>query len=58
LPFLSLLQSLLGDQLMAYIETRDGASEIYREENYRYVAIKYSVRGRDLGGAVKRPSRR
>jgi len=43
---------------MAYIETRDGASEIYREENYRYVAIKYSVRDRDLGGAVKRPSRR
>ena len=33
-------------------------AEIYREENYRYVAIKYSVRDRDLGGAVKRPSRR
>ncbi len=43
---------------LSNIETRDGASEIYREENYRYVAIKYSVRGRDLGGAVKRPSRR
>ena len=35
------------------IETRDGASEIYREANQRYVAIKYSVRGRDLGGAVE-----
>jgi cobalt-zinc-cadmium resistance protein CzcA len=35
------------------IETRDGASEIYREENSRYIAIKYSVRGRDLGGAVE-----
>jgi cobalt-zinc-cadmium resistance protein CzcA len=34
------------------IETVDGASEIYREANQRYVAIKYSVRGRDLGGAV------
>lgn len=34
------------------IEERDGASEIYREGNQRYVAIKYSVRGRDLGGAV------
>jgi cobalt-zinc-cadmium resistance protein CzcA len=35
------------------VETRDGASEIYREGNSRYVAIKYSVRGRDLGGAVE-----
>jgi cobalt-zinc-cadmium resistance protein CzcA len=35
------------------IESRDGGSEIYREENQRYVAIKYSVRGRDLGGAVE-----
>ena len=31
----------------------DGASEIYREGNTRYVAIKYSVRGRDLGGTVE-----
>jgi cobalt-zinc-cadmium resistance protein CzcA len=31
----------------------EGASEIYREGNQRYVAIKYSVRGRDLGGAVE-----
>ena len=35
------------------IEERDQGSEIYREENQRYVAIKYSVRGRDLGGAVE-----
>jgi cobalt-zinc-cadmium resistance protein CzcA len=35
------------------ITERDGASEIYREGNQRYVAIKYSVRGRDLGGAVQ-----
>ena len=35
------------------VAVRDGASEIYREENSRYVAIKYSVRGRDLGGAVE-----
>jgi cobalt-zinc-cadmium resistance protein CzcA len=34
------------------IEKRDGASEIYREGNQRYIAIKYSVRGRDLGSAV------
>jgi heavy metal efflux system protein len=38
---------------LARIEIHDGASEIYRESNSRYVAIKYSVRGRDLGGAVE-----
>jgi cobalt-zinc-cadmium resistance protein CzcA len=38
---------------LSKVETRDGASEIYREENSRYLAIKYSVRGRDLGGAVE-----
>jgi cobalt-zinc-cadmium resistance protein CzcA len=35
------------------IEERDGASEVYREGNQRFIAIKYSVRGRDLGGAVE-----
>jgi len=35
------------------IREMDGASEIYREENSRYVAIKYSVRGRDLGSTVE-----
>jgi cobalt-zinc-cadmium resistance protein CzcA len=35
------------------IEVKDGGSEIYREGNQRYIAIKYSVRGRDLGGAVE-----
>jgi cobalt-zinc-cadmium resistance protein CzcA len=30
----------------------DGGSEIYREGNQRYIAIKFSVRGRDLGSAV------
>jgi cobalt-zinc-cadmium resistance protein CzcA len=35
------------------IEVRDGGSEIYREGNERYIAIKYSVRGRDLGSAVE-----
>ena len=35
------------------ITEADGGSEIYREGNQRYVAIKYSVRGRDLGGAVE-----
>jgi len=31
----------------------DGASEIYREGNSRYVALKYSVVGRDLGSTVE-----
>ncbi len=35
------------------IEERDEGSEIYREGNERYVPIKYSIRGRDLGGAVE-----
>ncbi len=35
------------------VREQDGGSEIYREGNERYVAIKYSVRGRDLGGAVE-----
>ena len=35
------------------IGTTDGAEEIYREGEQRYIAVKYSVRGRDLGGAVE-----
>ena len=35
------------------ISETDGASEVYREGNRRYVAIKYSVRGRDLGSTVE-----
>ena len=33
--------------------TTDGAEEIYREGESRYIAIKYSVRGRDLGSTVE-----
>jgi len=35
------------------IEMKDGGSEIYREGNQRYVAVKFSVRGRDLGSTVE-----
>lgn len=35
------------------VNTDDGAEEIYREGGQRYVAIKYSVRGRDLGSTVE-----
>ena len=34
------------------VTTEDGAEEIYREAGQRYIAIKYSVRGRDLGSTV------
>jgi cobalt-zinc-cadmium resistance protein CzcA len=35
------------------VSVKDGGSEIYREANSRYIAIKYSVRGRDLGSTVE-----
>jgi cobalt-zinc-cadmium resistance protein CzcA len=35
------------------IKTEDGAEEVYREGGQRYVAIKYSVRDRDLGSTVE-----
>jgi cobalt-zinc-cadmium resistance protein CzcA len=35
------------------IGTTDGAEEIYREAEQRYIPVKYSVRGRDLGSAVE-----
>jgi heavy metal efflux system protein len=35
------------------IREADEGSEIYRENNQRYVAVKYSVRGRPLGDAVR-----
>ena len=35
------------------IREQEGGSEIYREGNRRYVAIKYSVRGRDLGSTIQ-----
>jgi len=35
------------------IQEEDGGSEIYREGNRRYIAVKYSVRGRDLGSTVE-----
>ena len=35
------------------VSVTDGGSEIYREANSRYVAVKYSVRDRDLGSTVE-----
>jgi cobalt-zinc-cadmium resistance protein CzcA len=38
---------------LTHVTTDDGAEEIYREGGQRYIAIKYSVRGRDLGSTVE-----
>src|SRR5262249_51062516 len=35
------------------IREEEGAAEIYREGNQRYIAVRFSVRGRDLGSAVE-----
>ena len=34
------------------VEVRDGAYDIFREGNSRYVGVRYEVRGRDLGTTV------
>lgn len=44
-------------QLTTVSET-DGGSEIYREANSRYVAVKFSVRDRDLGSTVEEAMRK
>jgi cobalt-zinc-cadmium resistance protein CzcA len=40
------------------IRIEDGASMINREGNQRYIAIKYSVRGSDLGSTVEQAMRK
>ena len=40
------------------VKVLDGGSEIYREANSRYVAVKFSVRGRDLGSTVEEATRK
>lgn len=40
------------------VNTDDGAEEIYREGQQRYIAVKYSVRGRDLGSTVEEAIKR
>jgi heavy metal efflux system protein len=37
---------------LATFHVSDGASMIYRENNGRYIAVKFSVRGRDLASAI------
>jgi cobalt-zinc-cadmium resistance protein CzcA len=35
------------------VQVKDGAYDIYREGNTRYIAITFNVRGRDLGSTVE-----
>ncbi len=53
----TLLLSPSGERVplsqLCHVDAADGASEVYREGNQRYIAIKYGVRGRDLGSAVE-----
>ncbi len=37
---------------LAKVEIRDGAYDIFREKNTRYVAVRFEVRDRDLGTTV------
>jgi len=43
---------------LAAISLDTGASYIYHERNQRFIPIKFSVRGRDLGGTVTEAQRR
>ena len=40
------------------VEVKDGAYDIYREGNSRYVAVTFNVRGRDLGTTVEEAIKR
>ena len=51
-----IVQIALND--VASIKLVSGASFIYREKQERYIPIKFSVRGRDLGSAVQEAQRK
>jgi cobalt-zinc-cadmium resistance protein CzcA len=40
-------------QQLTNVEVKDGAYDIFREGNTRYVGVRFSVRGRDLGSTVE-----
>jgi cobalt-zinc-cadmium resistance protein CzcA len=52
----SLVQVPLSE--VATVHLTSGASFIYREHQERYIPIKFSVRNRDLGGAVSEAQKR
>ncbi|HET9247967.1 MAG TPA: CusA/CzcA family heavy metal efflux RND transporter [Xanthobacteraceae bacterium] len=55
-PKLSTTYIALSD--VAEVKLESGASYIYRENSQRFVPLKYSVRGRDLGSTVAEAQRR
>ena len=57
-PARALRRARLSRPALTNVKTDDGAEEIYREASQRYVAIKYSVRGRDLGCTVEEAIRK
>ncbi|HWW19599.1 MAG TPA: CusA/CzcA family heavy metal efflux RND transporter [Steroidobacteraceae bacterium] len=52
----SIMQVPISD--LAQVQLVSGASFIYRESQQRYIPIKFSVRGRDLGSAVLEAQRK
>lgn len=50
--------TLIPLKLLAAIVKNSGAFVIYRENNDRYIPIKFSVRGRDLAGTVEEAQQR
>jgi cobalt-zinc-cadmium resistance protein CzcA len=43
---------------LTHVEVKDGAYDIYREGSTRFVAVTFSVRGRDLGSTVEEAIRK
>jgi len=55
------LLALSGERValsqLTKLTINDGAYDIYRENNQRYLGVRYSVRGRDLGSTVEQAIR-
>ena len=43
---------------IATISSRTGMAFLYREENRRFIGVKFSVRGRDMGGTIHEAQQR
>jgi len=43
---------------LTHVDVKDGAYDIYREGSTRYIAVTFSVRGRDLGTTVEEAIRK
>ena len=52
IPIETAARAMIPLRDLADVKIASGASYIYRENNHRYIPIKFSVRGRDLGSTV------